>query len=172
MLSSFLQMALLDILIYPDPRLKQVAQPVTSFDATLHRFLDDLKETMYYADGVGLAATQVGTMTRVAVIDTSDERNQPIELINPRIVARQGKIDSREGCLSIPDFRETITRSARVHVHALDRFGKPFEFEAEELLAYCVQHELDHLDGILFVDHLSNLKKQIFLKWLQKQEQK
>jgi peptide deformylase len=165
-------MALLDILIYPHPLLKEVALPVTVFDKALHSFLDDLKETMYYADGVGLAATQVGKMIRVAVIDTSDERNQPIELINPKIVIRQGKIDSREGCLSIPDFRETITRSSKVHVHAVDRFGKPFEFEAEELLSYCVQHEIDHLDGILFVDHLSNLKKRLFVKWLSKQEQK
>ena len=167
----FLAMALLDIITYPDPRLKQVAAPVTSFDSKLHTFLDNMKETMYHAEGVGLAATQVATMMRVAVIDTSDERDQPMELINPEILFRKGKVDSKEGCLSIPDFRETIVRSAHVRVRALDRFGQPFEFEAEELLAYCVQHEIDHLDGILFVDHLSNLKKQLFQKWLIKQEQ-
>ena len=164
-------MTILDIITYPDPRLKQVAAPVTTFDKPLHTFLDDMKETMYNADGVGLAATQVAVMQRVAVIDVSGEGNSPIELINPEIISKTGKVSSKEGCLSIPEFRDTIQRAEKITVRALDRFGHPFEFEGEELLSFCVQHEIDHLDGILFVDHLSILKKKLFLKWASKQNQ-
>ena len=165
-------MALLDIITYPDPRLKEVAQPVTEFNQKLHIFLDDMLETMYHAEGVGLAATQVARMIRVAVIDVSESRNEPLELINPEIIAKKGKVDSKEGCLSIPDFRDTITRAAEVSVKAFDRHGKPIEFEASELFSFCVQHELDHLNGVLFVDHLSQLKKRFFQKWCLKQDLK
>jgi peptide deformylase len=161
-------MAILPIITYPDPRLKEKAAEVTDFDSSLHSFLDDMIQTMYHADGIGLAATQVAVMKRVAVIDVSEERNSPIELINPIITARSGKVTSKEGCLSIPDFRETITRAESVSVSAVDRHGKPFSFDATELLSFCVQHEIDHLDGVLFVDHLSNLKKQLFLRWAKK----
>lgn len=164
-------MTILDIITYPDPRLKQVAEPITTFDSALHAFLDDMKDTMYHAEGVGLAATQVAVMTRVVVIDVSNERDRPLELINPEIISSHGKIPSKEGCLSIPDFRETIVRAEKIKVRAHDRFGAPFEFEAEELLSFCVQHEIDHLNGVLFVDRLSNIKKGLFLKWLNKLNQ-
>jgi peptide deformylase len=161
-------MTILNIITYPDARLKEKAQEVVNFDKNLHKLLDDMKETMYHADGIGLAATQVAVMQRVAVIDVSEERNSPIELVNPKITVKEGKVSSKEGCLSIPDFRESITRATKVTVVAFDRNGKEFSFEAQELLSFCVQHELDHLDGILFVDHLSGLKKNLFLKWAQK----
>lgn len=162
-------MSTLEILIYPDPRLREKAEPVTAFDQELHSFLDSMKETMYAADGIGLAATQVGMMKRIAVIDTTPDGTGYRELINPEILRAEGSAQSKEGCLSIPDFRETITRKGTVTVRAFDRNGKQYEFEAEELLAYCVQHEIDHLDGILFVDRLTPLKKQIFAKWVKKQ---
>lgn len=161
-------MAILDIITYPDPRLKIKADAVVSFDRELHSFLENMKETMYDAEGIGLAATQVATMKQIAVIDVSEERNQPIELINPQIIESVGKSTSKEGCLSIPDFRETISRKTKVKVKAQNRFGEFFEFEASDLFAFCVQHELDHLNGILFVDHLSVLKKKLFLKWSSK----
>lgn len=157
-------MAQREICIYPDDVLRQKTIPVTEFSRTLHTLLDDMRETMYAAHGVGLAAPQIGELARVTVIDVSDSGNEPVEFINPVITAREGNIPSEEGCLSIPDFRDSITRSERVTVDAVDRNGAPFQVHAEGLLAICLQHEIDHLEGILFIDHLSRLKRDIFKK--------
>lgn len=157
-------MAQREICIYPDDVLRQKTIPVTEFSRTLHTLLDDMRETMYAAHGVGLAAPQIGELVRVTVIDVSDSGNEPVEFINPVITAREGNIPSEEGCLSIPDFRDSITRSERVTVDAVDRNGAPFQVHAEGLLAICLQHEIDHLEGILFIDHLSRLKRDIFKK--------
>lgn len=162
-------MSKLPIVFYPDPILKKQTAPVSSFDAALGRFLDDMKETMYAERGIGLAAPQVGSLQRVTVIDVSDDGDSPIELINPQIVSRSGKTSSEEGCLSIPEYREHVERSKSVVVRANDRTGAQFELEADELLAICLQHEIDHLDGVLFVDRLSRLKRDYFLKWFKKQ---
>lgn len=159
----------LEILLYPDPRLKIIAEPVTVFDASLHSFLENMKSTMYAARGIGLAATQVADTRRIFVMDTSEDGSGYLELINPEIIFSEGKAPSKEGCLSIPDYRETISRKAHVKVRAQDREGKYFELEATELTSFCIQHELDHLNGILFVDHLRGLKKQLFLKWAKRQ---
>lgn len=157
-------MAQREICIYPDDVLRQKTIPVTEFSRTLHTLLDDMRETMYAAHGVGLAAPQIGELVRVTVIDVSDSGNEPVEFINPVITAREGNIPSEEGCLSIPDFRDSITRSERVTVDAVDRNGAPFQVHAEGLLAICLQHEIDHLEGVLFIDHLSRLKRDIFKK--------
>lgn len=157
------------LVIYPDARLKEQCDDVTTFDAELHNLLDDMLETMIAAVGVGLAAPQIGIQKRVTVIDVSEEQNQPIELINPTIVARSGSVSSEEGCLSIPRYRDTITRSATVTVKAQDRHGGWFELQGEGLLSMCLQHEIDHLNGVLFVDHLSRIKRDFFKRWLKKQ---
>lgn len=162
-------MSVREIVIFPDPVLKQVAQPVSSFDRALHKLLDDMAHTMYEAPGVGLAANQVGELTRVAVVDVSRDQDELIELINPEIVSRQGKTSGEEGCLSIPDYRDVVERSERISVKYLDRSGKPLTLEADGLLSVCIQHEIDHLDGVLFVDRLSRLKRELFKKWLKKQ---
>lgn len=163
-------MAKLEIYKYPNPVLKQVTNNVTEFNSALHKFLDDMSETMYVANGVGLAAPQVGDLRRITVIDVSDERKNLIEFINPQITHREGATTHEEGCLSIPDYREHVDRNAIVHVSAVDRHGKAFEVQAEGLLAICLQHEIDHLDGILFIDRLSRLKKEIFRRWYKKQQ--
>ena len=142
---------------------------MTSFNLELASLLDDMKETMYKSDGVGLAAPQIGVLKRVTVIDVSKERDQLMEFINPEILGVFGKTTSEEGCLSIPGFRDSIKRSRKVLVKAQDRTGKEFTVEADELLAICLQHEIDHLDGVLFIDHLSRLKLQYFKRWLEKQ---
>jgi peptide deformylase len=152
-------MALLQILTYPDPRLREKAQPVDAVDAQLRQFIDDMAQTMYAAKGIGLAATQVGVAKRVVVIDLSAERDQPQVLINPRIVARDGVQVYEEGCLSVPDVFEEVERAERITVSYLDRDGQPQQMDADGLLAVCVQHEIDHLDGKLFVDYLSRLKQ-------------
>lgn len=162
-------MALREIVIYPDPRLREVAQPVTTFDANLHTLLSDMAETMYVSKGIGLAAPQVGVLQRVAVVDVSAEETHLIELINPEIVSATGETPSEEGCLSIPDYRDVISRSKSVVVKAQNRKGEPFELQASGLLAICLQHEIDHLNGVLFIDKLSRLKKEMFKKWLKKQ---
>jgi len=162
-------MALLDIKIYPDPILKQKAEDVTVFDQKLEKLLDDMAQTMYAAPGVGLAAPQIGICQRVAVVDVSEDRNDLIHLVNPEIILREGKKSGEEGCLSIPEYRDTVERSASISVRAFDKKGKQFEFDATDLLSVCVQHELDHLDGVLFVDRLSRLKRELFKKWVQKQ---
>lgn len=162
-------MALLEILEFPDPRLRTKAQPVAVVDDTIRQLIGDMFETMYKAPGVGLAATQVNVHQRVVVIDVSEEQNQPLVFINPEIdVLAPELCEYDEGCLSVPGFYETVVRPERIRVKALDRDGKPFEIEPEGLLAVCIQHELDHLNGKLFVDHISDLKRQRIRKKLEK----
>lgn len=163
-------MNILEIRIFPDPLLKEVSIEVSKFDRELHDLLDKMKATMYAANGIGLASPQVGILKRVAVIDVSDERNQPLELINPEIISKEGSVTSEEGCLSIPEYRDTVKRNERIRVKASDRFGKVSELEADGLLAICIQHEIDHLDGILFIDRLSRLKRELFKRWVKKHE--
>jgi peptide deformylase len=163
-------MALLPILRYPDPRLHTVAKPVAAVDERLRRLVDDMLETMYAADGVGLAATQVDVHERVIVLDTSESRDRPRVLINPELVAASEEMAvHEEGCLSVPTVFDKVQRHARVTVRALDRDGQPFEFEAEGLESVCVQHEMDHLRGKVFVEYLSALKRdRIRTKMLKK----
>jgi len=151
-------MALLPILRYPDPRLHTVAQPVAAVDDGIRRLISDMAETMYAAPGIGLAATQVNVPKRVLVLDVSEDKSQLMAFVNPEIVAREGEHVGEEGCLSVPGIYETVKRSERVKVRALDAEGKPFEIEADGLLAVCLQHEIDHLDGKVFVEYLSRLK--------------
>jgi peptide deformylase len=163
-------MALLTILRYPDPRLHTVAQPVAEVNDSVRQLVDDMLETMYAAEGVGLAATQVDVHRRVIVIDTSEQRDQPLVLINPEITwASEDLRVGEEGCLSVPTIYDEVRRHARVRVRALGRDGLPHEFEAEGLLAVCVQHEMDHLLGKVFVEYLSLLKRdRIKTKMLKK----
>ncbi len=166
-------MALLNILRYPDPRLHTVARPVALVDERIRRLVEDMIETMYAAEGIGLAATQVDVHERVIVIDVSNTRDQPMVLINPEIIARSDElVFAEEGCLSVPSIYDEVQRHARVTVSALDRDGLRFEFEAAELLAVCVQHEMDHLVGKVFVEYLSPLKRnRIRTKLLKKQRE-
>ncbi len=153
-------MALLTILRYPDPRLATVAKPVAAVDDRIRQLVDDMLETMYEAEGVGLAATQVDVHERVIVIDTSESRDQPRVLINPELVQVSDEwLLGEEGCLSVPQIYDKVERHARVTVRALGRDGQPHEFECDGLTAVCVQHEMDHLTGTMFVDHLSPLKR-------------
>nr|VFK05395.1 MAG: peptide deformylase [Candidatus Kentron sp. H]VFK05447.1 MAG: peptide deformylase [Candidatus Kentron sp. H]VFK07494.1 MAG: peptide deformylase [Candidatus Kentron sp. H] len=165
-------MSLLTILHYPDPKLRNRAQPVGEIDEGVRKLVDDMFHTMYAAEGIGLAATQVDVPKRVAVVDISSERDQPICLINPEIIERRGTIQTEEGCLSVPDIREDVQRAEWIRVTALDRGGAPFEREAEGILAVCIQHEMDHLDGKLFVDYLSRLKRQRILAKAKKKQKK
>ena len=167
-------MALLNILCYPDPRLHTVARAVAQVDARIHRLVDDMLHTMYDSDGIGLAATQVDVHERVVVIDVSEKRDQPLVLINPDIVWRSDDmVVAEEGCLSLPTIYDAVPRHQRVKVRALDRAGEPFELEAGELLAVCIQHELDHLLGKVFVDYLSALKRsRIRTKLLKRQRER
>jgi peptide deformylase len=153
-------MARLPILEYPDPRLRIRADPVTKVDDEIRALVASLLETMYSAPGIGLAATQVDVHKRVLVCDVSAEGKEPYCLINPEIVSLEGQTSAEEGCLSVPEFYDYVDRAAKIRVRALDRDGKPFELEAEGLLAVCIQHEIDHLDGKLFVDYLSELKRE------------
>lgn len=162
-------MAILDILHFPDPRLRNKAKPVPEVDDSVRRLVDDMFETMYEAPGIGLAATQVNATKRVLVIDISEERNEPLCLVNPEIVAREGEEKMEEGCLSVPGIYEPVTRASWVRVRALNRDGEAFEMEADDLLAVCIQHEIDHLNGKLFVDYLSSLKRQRIRKRLEKE---
>ena len=161
-------MALLEILHYPDKRLRTVAEPVEVVDDAIKKIIDDMFETMYDAPGIGLAATQVDVHKRVIVMDLSPEKDEPRCFINPEIIETDGVEQTEEGCLSVPDIYETVERSERIKVKALDRDGKEFELEADGLLAVCIQHEMDHLMGQLFVDYLSPLKQQRVRKKLQK----
>ena len=163
-------MALLNILRYPDPRLHTVAKPVGQVDERIRKLVDDMLATMYAAEGVGLAATQVDVHERVIVIDVSDARNQPHVLINPELVKRSDEMTfGDEGCLSVPAIYDKVARHARVTVQALNRAGESYQFEAEGLLAVCVQHEMDHLVGKVFVEYLSPLKRdRIKTKMLKK----
>ncbi len=161
-------MAILDILHFPDPRLRREAKPVKEVDKAIHRLVDDMFETMYDAPGIGLAAPQVNVSKRIVVVDVSEGRDSPLCLINPNIVERRGDEEMEEGCLSVPGVYETVHRAEWVRVEAIDRDGKPFQLETDGLLAVCIQHELDHLKGKLFVDYLSSLKRQRIRKRLEK----
>jgi peptide deformylase len=152
-------MALLPILRYPDPRLHRKAAPVAAVDGGIRRLAADMAETMYAAPGIGLAAGQVDVHKRVIVIDSSEDKSQLLTLINPELLWREGECECEEGCLSVPGIYEKVKRSARVKVRALGLDGKPFELEAEALLAVCIQHEMDHLEGKVFVEYLSQLKQ-------------
>ena len=164
-------MAKLTILEYPDPRLRTKAAPVERVDAGLVQVIADMFETMYAAPGIGLAATQVDFHRRVVVVDISEDKSKPLVFINPEIIERSGSLEIEEGCLSVPGVFDTPTaRSERIRVRALGRDGKPFELEADGLLAICIQHELDHLDGKLFVDYLSELKRTRIRKKLEKEK--
>ncbi|UHD15412.1 peptide deformylase [Thiocapsa bogorovii] len=163
-------MAKLDILTFPDPRLRRKAIPVARVDADIVRLVDDMLETMYAAPGIGLAAIQVNVPRRVVVIDVSENHDAPLCLINPEILSREGEEEMDEGCLSVPGFFETVKRAERVRVQALDREGQPFTLDADGLLAVCIQHEIDHLDGKLFVDHISMLKRQRIRRKLEKEQ--
>jgi peptide deformylase len=165
-------MAVLDILRYPDPRLYRKAEPVAEIDESLRTLVRDMAETMYAAPGMGLAATQVDVHRRVVVIDASENRDQLLVLINPEIVSREGVQYCEEGCLSLPGIYDAVERAERVTVRALGLDGKPFTLTAEKLLAICIQHELDHLEGKVFVDYLSRLKQQRIKARLQKQLRK
>lgn len=162
-------MSVLSILEFPDPRLRTRAKPVTVFDAKLKQFVADMFETMYAANGVGLAATQVNVHQQVLVIDMSDGRDQPLVLINAEIVEKDGDQVYQEGCLSFPGIYADVTRALRVKVKAQDADGKAFTYEAEGPLAVAVQHEMDHLAGKVFVDYLSPLKRNLLLKRMEKQ---
>ena len=161
-------MPLLKILRYPDARLRTKAKPVELVTDGIREFLDDMLETMYDAPGIGLAATQVNVHQQIVVIDVSEEKNQPYCFINPKITQLDGEEISEEGCLSVPEYYAEVKRAETVTVEALDREGKPFTLEAEGLLAVCIQHELDHLKGKLFVDYLSPLKQKRLKKKLEK----
>jgi len=162
-------MSLLTVLEYPDSRLRIKAKPVKQIDDGIRRLVDDMFETMYAAPGIGLAATQVNVAKRVLVVDVSEEKNDPMCFINPEILQRSGEEELEEGCLSVPGVYEKVTRAEYVTIKALDREGEPFELETNGLLAVCVQHEIDHLDGKLFVDYLSGIKRQRIRRKLEKQ---
>jgi len=161
-------MALLPILHFPDPRLRNRAEPVVGVDDAVRTLVADMLETMYAAPGIGLAAIQVNVPRRVITIDVSDDRSQPVALINPEIVEKRGSVSTEEGCLSVPGIYDAVDRAEWVCFRALDLSGEPYEQEAEGLLAVCIQHEIDHLDGRLFVDYLSQLKRQRIRKKLEK----
>lgn len=162
-------MTKLAILEYPDARLRTTAEPIGVVDDAVRRLADDMLETMYAAKGVGLAASQVDVHRRLLVLDVSDTRDQPLVLINPRILAAEGRAQGEEGCLSLPGIYDKLERAERIKVRALDRNGAPFELDAEGMLGVCIQHEMDHLEGKLFVDHLSELKRQLIRRRLQKE---
>jgi len=162
-------MAILNILEFPDPRLRTIAKPVDVVDDGIRQLIDDMFETMYDAPGIGLAATQVNVHKRVVVMDLSEDKSEPLVFINPEFEYLTDEMGQyQEGCLSVPGFYENVDRPQKVRINALDRDGRPFELEAEGLLAVCIQHECDHLNGKLFVDYLSNLKRDRIKKKLEK----
>jgi peptide deformylase len=166
-------MALLPILEFPDPRLRKVASPVTVFDAKLEVLIDDMFETMYDSQGIGLAATQIDVHKRLLVIDVSESKDSPLVFINPSFEVIEDELSEYdEGCLSVPGFYETVSRPKGIKVLAQDRKGGTFEIEAEGILATCIQHEIDHLDGKLFVDYISALKRQRIRSKLEKEHKK
>jgi peptide deformylase len=165
-------MPLLPILQYPDSRLHTVASPVTRVDDKIRRLIKDMADTMYAAPGVGLAATQVDVHRRVVIVDISETHDQLKVFVNPEIIARSGASDCAEGCLSVPGIFEKVQRAERIKVRALDAHGRPFELDAEALLAVCIQHEIDHLEGKVFVEYLSRLKQQRILSKLRKQQRR
>jgi len=162
-------MALLDVLVYPDPRLRQNAQPVERVDEDVKQLVDDMAVTMYAAPGIGLAAVQVNCPLRIIVIDTSEDHSDLQVFINPEIVRSEGQIECEEGCLSVPGIYAPVIRAQRIEVTALNREGKPIETQAEDLLSVCIQHEIDHLNGVVFVDYLSRLKRDRIRKKLEKE---
>ncbi len=161
-------MAFLPILEFPDPRLRTQAQPINHFDDTLLRLIDDMFETMYAAPGIGLAASQVNVHKQLLVLDVSEEKNRQLVLINPKIISRDGSQTYQEGCLSVPGIYADVDRANSIVVESLDRHGQPQHIEADGLLAVCIQHEMDHLIGKLFVDYLSPLKREMVRKKLEK----
>ncbi|MFN4262585.1 MAG: peptide deformylase [Thioalkalivibrionaceae bacterium] len=161
-------MAVRKILRFPDPRLRLKAVPIERVDNEVRQLADDMLETMYSARGIGLAATQIDVQRRILVADVSDNGDEPLVLINPEILSSEGVEQMDEGCLSVPGFYETVERADRIRFRALDREGQPFERDVEGLLAVCIQHEIDHLDGKLFVDYLSTLKRDRIRKKLEK----
>lgn len=163
-------MAKLNILHFPDERLRTIAAPVETVSPEIQQIVSDMFETMYDAPGIGLAATQVDVHQRIIVMDVSENKGQPLCLINPEIIEHDGKQEMDEGCLSVPGIYEAVQRANHIKVRALDRDGKPFEMEATDLLAVCIQHEMDHLEGKLFVDYLSLMKRQRIKKKLTKQQ--
>lgn len=163
-------MSTLEILTFPDARLRNKANPVSAVTDEIRRTVDDMLETMYAAPGIGLAAIQANIPLRIIVIDISEQHNTPLCLINPEILERHGEEQMEEGCLSVPGFYEQVIRAEKIRFRALDRDGTAFEQEADGLLAVCVQHEIDHLDGKLFVDYLSSLKRQRIRKKLEKEQ--
>ena len=163
-------MARLSILEFPDSRLRKIASPITDVTGKIATLADDMLETMYAAPGIGLAASQVNVHQRLIVVDISNEKNEPVILINPKIIATEGEREAEEGCLSVPGFYEPVTRPARIEVAAINRNGEPYTMVAEGLLAVCIQHEMDHLEGRLFVDYISNTKRQMIRKKLIKQQ--
>jgi peptide deformylase len=165
-------MALLNILRYPDARLHKTAAPVTVFDESLKKLIADMADTMYAAPGIGLAATQVDVAKQVIVVDVSERRDSLVVLVNPEILEATGESDIEEGCLSVPGIYELVPRSERVKVRAYDQNGNPFTLEAQGLLAVCIQHEMDHLQGKVFVEYLSQLKQQRIRARLAKQVRK
>ena len=165
-------MAILNILRYPDARLHKLSAPVTVFDEPLKRLVSDMAETMYAAPGIGLAATQVDVHKQVIVVDASERRDTLVVLINPQLVEASGVSDIEEGCLSVPGIYDTVERAERVKVRAFDQNGKPFTLQAQGVLSVCIQHEMDHLKGKVFVEHLSQLKQQRIRARLAKQLRK
>ncbi|MFT4676724.1 MAG: peptide deformylase [Patiriisocius sp.] len=161
-------MALLDILEFPDPRLRTKAKPISNVTGKIAKLSDDMLETMYAAPGIGLAASQINVHQRVLVLDVSDDKQSSMVFINPKIITSEGEIQSDEGCLSIPGFYEPVDRFEKIQVKALNRDGNEFILDAEGLLAICIQHEMDHLEGKLFVDYLSGTKRQLIRKRLLK----
>ena len=159
-------MAILDILVYPDPRLRKIAQAVTTVDETIIKLVEDMTETMYKANGIGLAATQVNVHKQVIVMDISEQRDQLLVLINPQIIETDGEQVNDEGCLSVPEYYAPVPRAESIKVSALDKQGEIFELDADDLLAICIQHEMDHLKGKVFVDYLSRLKQDRIRKKL------
>ena len=162
-------MTKLVILEYPDPRLRKKAAPVTVVDAAVRQLADDMLQTMYAAKGVGLAATQVDVHKRLIVLDVSEDRDRPLVLINPELLSLEGSVPGEEGCLSLPGIYDKLTRATNIRVRALNLEGRSFEMDAEGLLAVCIQHEMDHLEGKLFVDYLSELKRQFIRRRLEKE---
>lgn len=163
-------MAILDILEYPNPLLRNKAQTVKTVDNEVRKLVSDMFETMYAAPGIGLAANQINVFKQIIVIDVSDHKDQPLCLINPQLVASSGSQNCEEGCLSVPGVYANVERASEIRVQALDREGQAFELQADELLSVCIQHEMDHLQGKLFVDYLSPLKRQRVRKKLEKQQ--
>lgn len=166
-------MAIREIVLYPDPRLRQQCAPITEITPQILTLLDDMAETMYQAPGIGLAAPQVGALIRAIVVDVGNDDENSRErhlykLLNPEIIERAGKVDYEEGCLSIPEVRESVRRSSEIVVEALNEKGEKIKIEATGLLAICLQHEIDHINGILFIDHLSKLKRELLRKKLGK----